>query len=331
MADRTQSVAPWRIFDEIPVMDVLSDILDALRLRGTLYFSTEFAAPWGIRIPSFERVARFHLLVRGSCWVRVPGETGAERLEAGDLVLVPHGAEHLLSDAPERPCRHLVDVVEETGFTGEGALLYGGDDGGAPTRMVCGHFAFDQGFDHLLLAQLPAALVVRWEEAVRSSPLEQALQFIAREVHEGKPGHEAVTRRMSEILFVQAVRFWTESTEHPTGLMAALADPGLGRALAAMHAEPAEGWTLDDLARKAAMSRTLFAERFRDIVGQTPYSYLTDWRMQNARRLLATSSLSLQQIASRVGYDSAASFSRAFKKAIGSPPGAYRRAAQAES
>lgn len=118
--------------------------------------------------------------------------------------------------------------------------------------------------------------------------------------------------------WVRVPGFWEESTEHPTGLMAALADPGLGRVLAAMHEDPAESWTLDGLARKAAMSRTLFAERFRDIVGQTPYSYLTDWRMQNARRHLATSSVSLQQIASRVGYDSAASFSRAFKKAIGS-------------
>ncbi len=311
-------------------MDVLSDILDALRLKGTLYFGTEFSRPWGLRVPALQRVARFHLVARGSTWVRVMPDHPPIYLEAGDLVLIPHGSEHVLADSPDTPCRTVDEVVEAAGFTGEGALVHGGDDGGAPTRLVCGHFEFDDGFDHPILGQLPPALVVRWDEAVRGSPLEDVFRFVTQEVQEGRPGHAAVTRRLSEVLFVQAVRFWAASVEHPVGVLAALGEPGLGAALTAIHKEPAHPWTLDVLAQRAAMSRTIFAERFRDVVGETPHQYLTQWRMQHARRLLSESHLSLARIALRVGYESAASFSRAFKTTIGMTPGGYRQASRKE-
>lgn len=306
-------------------MDVLSDILDTIRFQGSLYFSTEFTRPWGVRVPSYRRVARFHLVVRGRCWVTVVGRDDPELLEAGDLVLVPHGAAHLLADDPATPCRTVDEVVQAAGFTGEGALVYGGDDGGGATRLVCGHFEFDPGFEHPFLDQLPAALVVRWDDAVRGSPLEDAFRFIAREVAEGRPGTAAVVRRLSEVLFVQAVRVWADEAHPDRGLLAALAEPGLGHALAAIHTDPAAPWTLERLSRKAAMGRTLFAERFRDVVGETPHQYLTLWRMQRARRLLADSRFSLGRIAREVGYESAPSFSRVFKKSVGEAPGAYRK------
>lgn len=307
-------------------MDVLSDILDALRLRGTLYFSTEFRRPWGVRVPSYRRVARFHLVVRGTCWVRVIGTEEPVLLEAGDLILIPHGAEHVLADTPDTPCRTVEEVVEAAGFTGEGTLVFGGEDGGGPTRLVCGHFEFDEGLEHPLLAQLPAALVVRWDDAVRDSPLEDAFRFIAHEVQGGRPGHEVVVRRLSEVLFVQAVRFWAERVQPERGVLAALADARLGGALAAMHASPSTHWTLESLGRRAAMSRSAFAERFRAIVGETPLQYLTRWRVQHASALLTESRLSLDRIAERVGYESAASLSRAFRKITGTSPGAFRRA-----
>ena len=297
-------------------------------MQGTLYFTTEFTRPWGLRVPCFERVARFHLVVRGSTWVRVVSDQALEPflLEAGDLVLIPHGTEHVLADSPDTPCRTVDEVVREAGFIGQGALVHGGDgDGTAPTRLVCGHFEFDDGFDHPFLTQLPPALVVRWQEAVRDSPLEDVFRFIAREVQEGRPGHAAVTRRLSEVLLVQAIRVWADGTDHRTGVMAALARPGLGEALSAIHAEPARPWTLESLARKAAMGRTTFAQQFREVVGTPPHQYLVHWRMQHARRLLSESSLSIERIARRLGYESAASFSRVFKKVVGLPPGAYRR------
>lgn len=306
-------------------MDVLSDILDTIRLKGSLYFSTEFTRPWGVRVPSFQRVARFHLVVRGHCWVQVDGQDEPIRLESGDLVLVPHGASHVLADDPETHCRTVDEVVEAAGFEGEGALVYGGPDAGGPTRLVCGHFAFDSGFHHPFLDQLPRALVVRWEDVVQDSPLEDVFRFITREVGEGRPGHAAVIRRLSEVLFVQAVRYWAEDARPRRGLLAALAEPGLGAALSAIHREPSAAWTLERLSRTAAMGRTLFSERFRDVVGETPHQYLTLWRMQRARRLLADSGLSLARIAREVGYESAPSFSRVFKKSVGEAPGAYRK------
>jgi AraC-like DNA-binding protein len=280
-------------------------------------------------VPLFRRVARFHLIVRGHCWVRVIGLDEPLHLESGDLILIPHGAEHVLADTPDTPCRTVEEVVEAAGFTGRGALVFGGEDAGGPTRMVCGHFEFDEGLDHPLLRQLPPALAVRWHERVLGSPLEDAFRFITREVQEGRPGHQAVVARLSEVLFVQAVRFWAERAEADHGLLAALADPGLAGALAAMHAEPAQRWTLESLSRRAAMGRTAFAERFRDVVGETPHQYLTQWRLQLAKRLLAESRLPLQRIAGRVGYDSAASFSRVFSQHVGRTPGAWRRQAMA--
>lgn len=305
-------------------VDVLSDILTTIRLRGSLYFHTDFRPPWGLRVPRFKRVARFHLVTRGTCWIRVEDGPEAIRLEAGDVVLIPAGAEHVLADTPDTPCRTLEEVVEAAGFTGRGALVMGDEDAGAPTRMVCGHFAFDEGLNHPLLDQLPEALVVRWEADHRDAPLEEAFRFIVREVQEGKPGHEAVVSRLSEILFVQIVRSWANRAEHANGVLAALADERIGSALTAMHQDPREHWNLEALARRANMGRTAFADRFAKVVGETPLRYLTLWRIQTAKRLLADTMLSLDQVAERVGYDSAAAFSRVFKKHAGVAPGRWR-------
>ena len=312
-------------------MDVLSDVLDTLRLRGTLYFSTELRRPWGIRVPAYKRVSRFHLVVRGSLWVRVTGLPDPLLLETGDMILVPHGAEHILVDSATSPVHTVDEVVAASGFTGRGALVYGGDDEGAPTRLVCGHFEYDEGMEHALLSQLPQALVVRWDDEVRDTPLEDAFRFMTREVLDARPGHEAVVRRLSEVLFFQVVRAWAARATSKSGLLAALGDARLAAALEAMHAEPAYGWTLEDLSRRAAMGRSAFAERFRDVMGETPMRYLTAWRVQHAKRLLAESRLTRDRIAALVGYDSATSMSRVFLKLVGTTPGAFRRAARARS
>ena len=308
-------------------MDVLSDILSLLRLQGTLYFSTELSRPWGIRVPAFGRVARFHLVVRGRCWVRVcDGEP--RELQKGDLILIPHGAEHILSDEPDRPTLSVDEVVERTGFTGHGALVYGGEDDGSPTRLVCGHFAFDEDLTHPLVSQLPAAVQVQWDTHVLGSPLEEVFEFIAHEALEARPGYEAVVKRLSEVLFVQIIRHWHERTKDDPAFVAGLQDPQVAAALTAIHEDPAAPWTVESLGREAAMSRTAFAERFREVVGETPHDYLTRWRMLRARHLLRESDRSLDRIARLVGYESGPSFSRAFKKRVGLPPGAYRKTAR---
>lgn len=305
-------------------MDVLSDILATVRLRGSLYFRTDFRPPWGLRVPQFGRVARFHLVTRGTCWVRVEHGPEPIRLEAGDIILIPAGAEHVLADTPDTPCRTVDEVVRAAGFTGHGALVMGGEDAGAPTRMVCGHFAYDEDLQHPLIERLPPAIVVRWDADHRDTPLEDAFRYITREVQEGLPGHEAVVARLSEILFVQVIRSWANREQHERGVLAALGDPRLGPALAAMHARPNHRWTVGTLSRQANMGRTAFAERFGAVVGDPPLRYLARWRVQLAKRMLAESSLSLEQIAERVGYDSGPAFSRAFKKHTGMAPGAWR-------
>jgi AraC-like DNA-binding protein len=307
-------------------MDTLSTVLSTLRLKGTLYFHTEFRPPWGVRVPAFRRVARFHMVVRGTVWARVVGAGGDPiLLEAGDLILVTNGAEHLLSDAPGTPCRLVDDVVRQAGFAGRGALIVGEGDRGGPTRLVCGHFEFDEEFHHPFIDQLPPAIVIRSDDYATNPPFHDAFQFVAHEVRAARPGSNAVVTRLSEVLFVQAVRHWVECAEHQSGIIAALADPGLGAALAAIHAAPTEPWTLESLGRRAAMGRTAFATRFREVVGMTPMEYLTAWRMQLGKRLLGESRYSLDQVATRVGYESSASFSRVFTRQVGQRPGAYRR------
>lgn len=306
-------------------MDTLSDVLATLRLQGTLYFHTEFRPPWGVRVPRHRQVARFHLVVRGICWVRVVGGGEPVLLEAGDLIVVPHGAEHVLADTPDTPCRTVDEVVRAAGFTGRGALVVGELDGGGPTRLVCGHFQFDEEFQHPFLDQLPPAIVIRADEYATDSSLEGLFQFVAREVRSGRPGGDAVVTRLSEVLFVQAVRHWVEREQQRVGIVAALQDPSLAPALAAIHEAPTASWTIEALGRKAAMGRTAFAARFRDVVGQTPLEYITTWRMQLGKRLLRETRLSLDQVASRVGYESSASFSRVFTRQVGERPGAYRR------
>lgn len=306
-------------------MDVLSDILDHLRLRGTLYFSTDFAKPWGVQVPAFRNVARFHMVARGSCWIGV-GDGERVRLEPGDLALIPHGHAHVLADDRSTPARALDEVVEVAGFSGSGTLVYGGDDdSSAPARLVCGHFEFDERYHHPILRRLPDLILIRWAEHLERGSVETLIRAITEEVFAARPGYEAVVRRLSEVLFVRAVQAWAQRDD-PAGILSAFADPRLAPALEAIHSDPGGRWTLETLARKAALGRSAFASRFRDAVGLTPHSYVTLWRMQSARRLLTESHLTLEQIAMQTGYDSAASFSRAFRKETGQAPGAYRRA-----
>ncbi len=306
-------------------MDVLSDILDLISLRGSLYFRTHFSPPWAVQVPAFEQVARFHFVTRGECWVQVQGQSTSLQLGPGDLVVIPRGVAHILKDDPARTPASLDDVIEKSGFRGDGALVYGGSEDNLPCKLVCGHFAFDADVQHPLLDALPAYLHIPAAVGVDYTWLESALRFVAHEADSGQPGSDAILRRLAEIIFVQTLRS-LDTTENPAlqGI-AGLLDKRLAGALRAIHSRPGEQWSLDALAGEAAMSRTRFAVRFRDTIGMAPMEYLTLWRMQVARRLILQSTLPMIEIANRVGYTSESAFNRAFHRQVGRPPGSLRR------
>ena len=302
------------------MLDPLTDVLATLRMRGTLYFRTDFRAPWGVSVPERRLVARFHLLIRGEAWVEV--DATRVRMQRGDLVLVPHGAFHTLRDQPDRPYESVDDVLDETAYDGTSDLRYGGD--GESTVLVCGHFGFDDELLHPVLETLPAVVHLRAAEGHDFTWLDGATRAIAVETATRAPGWEAVVDRVSAILFIQALRA-SLSEPSAAAVVAAFADPQIGRALVAVHEDPAYPWSLQDLARLARMSRTVFADRFRACMGLTPMAYVTRWRLQRARRHLLDSDDIVAAVAERAGYSSEAAFCRAFRRLYGKPPATYRR------
>ena len=305
-------------------MDALSDILDTVRFRGVLYFTTHLTTPFGIRVPDYRNVVRFHLVSGGNCWVAVAGVSEPMLLEPGDLIIIPHGASHTLSDRPDARVLELDSVLEQSGFAGKGALVYGGADDSSPARLVCGHFEFDERFDHPILGELPPHILMKRAQAVGFSWFDDALKFTTYEAGTERLGYDAIIQRLTEILFVHMVRFWSESDGGEIGFVSAVNDRGIGRSLNAFHARPGDKWRLEDLAREAGLSRTVFAERFKALTGRSPMHYVTEWRLQKAKRLLGDTGASMDWVAAQVGYDSVAAFGRVFKKQLGVGPGRYR-------
>jgi AraC-like DNA-binding protein len=312
-------------------MDILSDVLALLKLQGTLYFRTEFSPPWGIAVPAFENVARFHLVHRGRCWLAVSGVEEPILLEQGDLVIVTHGAAHRLSDPAAALAKSVDDIVAQSGFTGEGALVYGEPGQGHDTRLVCGHFAFDKDAGHPLIDALPPFIHVRNTGDVAHLWLEGTLKLIGSEAGAANLGSDFITLRLSEIIFAQAIRAYLAADGQQRRVFRGLTDLHIGRALRALHQEPEKHWTLEKMAERSSLSRTGFANRFNECMGMTPMQYLTGWRMQVGRRLLIESDLPILTVAERSGYRSEAAFGRVFRRRFASTPARYRRARQTEA
>jgi AraC-like DNA-binding protein len=305
-----------------PADDLLRELLATLEPSSQLYFRAELGHPFSIAVPEAAGVIRFHVVAEGPCTLTLEGREPVS-CAPGDLVLVPHGAAHVLSDAPARTPRALAAVLEESGFDGSGPLR-SGDAGADGSVLVCGHFAFSPALLHPLVASLPPLLHVRAGETRGYGWMAQVLGHIERETRLRRPGHAEVTRRLSEVLLIEALRAHADR-EGPAAL-SALADPRFGRVLRAIQAQPEADWSLETLARLAGQSRTLFAERFRERVGMPPMTYLAAWRMHTARGLLRQAGLPMAEVARRVGYASESAFSRSFRAHFGTPPGAWRRA-----
>lgn len=309
-----------------PKLDIFDDILETLDLKGVLYFRTDFSGPWGVTVPDLGQAARFHLVVQGRC--RIETETGAAAdLGPGDLVLVPKGQRHVLTDAPGRPAPPLETVLEASGYDGRGVFALGEGDPEASTQMICGHFGFRQRAEHPLLRALPDFLVISAAMRARDPWLDDMLRFVARRIFSDEIGSTAAVTRLSEIVFIELLRAAVNDNEPLRRVVDGFRDRQIGRALELMHRMPEHSWTLERLASEAGMSRSRFAEKFHALLGLAPMTYLAEWRLQKALSLLEDPRCSVQQVAAQTGYLSPAAFSRAFSGKFGLSPTSYRRGA----
>jgi AraC-like DNA-binding protein len=271
----------------------------------------------------------FHVVNAGRCWLEVGGEE-PRHLQRGDFALVPHGQGHLLVSEPGAPTPR-VDALEYDYASDRYAILRHGG-GGSPTSLVCGTVRFGHPAARNLVGLLPRTIVI--DGAALPAPeadwMQSTLRLIAAEGRELRPGGEAVITRLSDILVIQANRAWIAAAPAgQTGWLGALQDPRIGRAMSLVHRDPAAPWSVASLARASAMSRSAFAARFTELVGEPVMHYVTRWRMQVAVDWLQHDDAAVAELAARLGYESEAAFSRAFKRIVGVSPGAARRATPA--
>lgn len=319
-------------------MDALSHVLQAVELSGAVFLNGEFTAPWCVLsqadsdlcsayLPRSERVASYHLIAEGCCQASLYGQADAAiRLDTGDLLVVPQGDAHLLGSdltlAPVPSAPLLAKHVE----THPGKVMqiaYGA--GGPATRMVCGFLTCDGIMSNPLLQSLPRLFKVSIGSGVESAWLVPALNFAVAEAAEPQPGGATVLGKLSELLFVHALRRCLDSLPHrETGWLAALSDRYVGPAMLRLHANPAYPWTVDGLAAEVGLSRSAFAQRFTNLLGQPPMQYLARWRLRAAARELRSGKTPLAELAGKVGYESEAAFSRAFKREFGMAPALWR-------
>lgn len=306
-------------------MDTLSRILDSLHFNGTFYFATNYHSPWSVEVPTYKNVARFHYVTQGICWVRIEGVDEPQLLSSGDLIVVPNGARHILSDSSDREPISLDEALERVNYNGQGILHIGEDTSVNDAQLVCGHFEFSELFSHPLISHLPDYIIMNENSGAEFSWMKDTLKFLSYTARQGHDGSSAIIKRLSEVIFIQVVRFWSGQNDKSKGFIAALNDKNLSQGLKAFHEDFSAEWTVEKLAIESSMSRSLFADRFKQYLDLSPMQYVTNWRMQNARQILLQSDLSLDRVAIEVGYDSAAAFSKAFKRLFGRSPGEYRK------
>lgn len=302
--------------------DVLTDVLGTLKLRGRVFCCSELTAPWSMLLSPSE-YAHFHVVESGESWIKLDNENEVTKLSKGDLIILPHGQGHLLSDNPATPPVPLNQLLKNRNSSGCHLMRYGG--GGAQTLMTCGSFRFESAADNPLLPILPPLIHIRSGQNNAAQWLDPTLKMLAYESRHPRTGSETIITRLTDIIFVQAVRAWIETQpSEQGGWLGALRDRQIGSALGLIHREPDRDWSVSSLASQVAMSRSPFAAKFSALVGEPPLAYLTRWRMHLAADLL-NDNLTVSEVAVRVGYESEAAFSKAFKRRFGLAPGAYRR------
>jgi AraC-like DNA-binding protein len=308
---------PW------PSADPLGEALHFLRMTGVYYCRSEFSAPWGLCLPPLTNCMMLHIVTSGACWLTAE-DAEPLKLEAGDFALVLHGAGHTLASVPGVPAAQLFKLPREQLAERYEALRLGGN--GPKTTMLCAVVSFDHPAAGRLIQSLPSIIGVAAKAAPHSEWTQSTVRLMVHEAGACRPGGETVTTRLADILVIQAIRSWIErAPEARTGWLGALHDRQIGTAIVLIHRDPTRSWTVAALAAETGMSRSAFAARFTQLVGQPAIQYATHWRMQVALGWLAEEGARLPDVARRLGNESEAAFGRTFKKFIGTSPGIARR------
>lgn len=324
---------------ESAASDPLSDVLRMVKLSGALFFLVDASSPWGVKVPEASlfapiilprarHVVSYHIVTKGCGWASVPGKP-AVRFATGDVLVFPHGDAYSMLSSPGGSAA--LGPEETLAFfrAMAGGLLpfvvAEGGGGDERAEFVCGFLGCDARPFNPLLATLPRLMHVRQQAGAQGDLLDRLVALTLAEAPLRRPGGESIRVRLSELLFVEVVRRYLEALPAgEIGWLAALRNPGIGRALALLHGQPAHGWTLEELAAQVGMSRTVLAERFTRLVGEPPMRYLTRWRIQVAARLLADGAAKVAAVGLEVGFASEAAFSRTFKKVAGMSPATWR-------
>jgi AraC-like DNA-binding protein len=317
-------------------MDALSDVLRVAHLTGGVFLHADFFAPWCLsarvapehcapNLGPASHLILYHYVVEGDFRIRVDGENGADlAIGTGDVVLLPRNDLHLIGSDLNLPPVAGSDIIRPPKDGGLYTIHHGGN--GRRTRLICGYLGCAGAERNPVISTLPPLLKLNAEQGGAAEWIRSTFQYAAEEVSAGRPGSETVLAKLSELLFVEAVRRYAETLpDGQTGWLAGLREPFVARALALLHCDITRRWTVDDLGREVGLSRSALADRFIRLIGVPPMHYLASWRMQVATQKLRSTNASLAQVAEIVGYDSEAAFSRAFKKTFGAAPATWRR------
>ncbi|MFI6517808.1 AraC family transcriptional regulator [Spirillospora sp. NPDC050679] len=299
-------------------MDVLSDALAAMRTGRTRAARTDVRAPWGLRFPAVTGTT-FHVVLQGACRLLTEGAAPVP-LEPGDVVFLREGNAHALADSPETP---LVDFVPDRSDPDSPIGRVRVEGAGAQSILLCGAYQLDRVRPHPLMKELPEIVHLQ----ARNGELAHLVGLLATELEQERPGRDGIVPSLVDAMLLYILRTWADERAATGGWARALADQAIGQALRDIHARPGDPWTVERLAARSGLSRSVFAQRFAALVGEPPVAYLTWWRMTSAGRLLRESDAPLRNVAERVGYTSEFAFAKAFKREYGVAPGTYRRAA----
>ena len=299
-----------------PGFDVLGDILETLRFRGSLFFRSDLAAPWGMSL-SETGIPRFHIVLSGECFVG-SGDHAAVKAEGADIVMLPNGSSHWIAD---RPGRELVPSNRAGEACELGNPLF--QNGEITNRLMCGLVHYDQGASHPILDAFPEMMHFSMLEP--GGPIWSVVTLIDAEMQRNQNRFSRITDRLTEVLFLQLLNHYVHENEGATGFLAALRDRRVYRALSLIHQEPEFNWTLTSLGERVGMSRATLVRRFQDVVGVTPMAYIADWRIMKAHNLIKYSATPFEQIADATGFASARTLTRAFQRHYGHTPSELRR------